>query len=249
MPAKIDEIAADVFRLSVYVPQFNLEFNSFLVRDDEPLLFHTGMRQLFPEFKDAVSKLIELDDLRWISWSHFESDECGALNYWLAVAPSAEPVCSTVGALVNLSDFASKPARFLEQGESFVTGRHKFRYISTPHVPHGWDAGVLFEETGKTLFCSDLFHQEGESMPITRNDIIDSCRNVLIRYETSPFASYLPYNHNTDRVLNELADLKPRMLAAMHGSSYNGDCSKALRSLNEVFREVLGTSARPATAA
>jgi flavorubredoxin len=144
--ARIDEIAPDLFRVSIYLPQFDLQFNHFLIKDDEPLLFHTGMRRMFPEVRQAVARLIDPAALRWISWSHFEVDECGALNEWLAVAPRAQAICSQVGAAVNIEDFANRPPRGLSKDDVIETGRHTYRFVPTPHLPHGWDAGVLFEE-------------------------------------------------------------------------------------------------------
>ncbi len=155
---RIAEIAPDVYRICVLYPEINLQFKHFLIKDDEPVLFHTGLRRMFPEVREAVQTLIDPARLRWISWSHFESDECGALNDWLAIAPNAEPACNMVGALVNVNDFASRPARILGADEVLTTGKYRFRYVCTPQLPHGWDAGVLFEETNQTLFCSDLFH-------------------------------------------------------------------------------------------
>lgn len=242
MPATVSEIARDIFRLCVYVPEFNLQFSSFLVRDSEPLLFHAGMRRFFPDLRAAVAKLIRLQDLRWISWSHFESDECGALNDWLGVAEKAEPVCSMIGALVNMGDFANRTARFFQPGEGFETGRHRFQYIPTPHLPHGWDAGVLFEQSTRTLFCSDLFHQTSVCEPLIDGDIIGRARQVLVENESSPFAGYVPYTQRTEPTLNTLADLKPQTLAIMHGSSYRGNCGQALRDLGVVFKEVLSTN-------
>jgi len=157
--ARIDEIAPDLFRISIYVPQIDLQFNHFLVRDEEPLLFHTGMRRMFPDVRDAVARVLDPATIRWISWSHFEVDECGALNDWLAIAPRAQAACSQVGVLVNLEDFAARRPRGLTRDEVIDTGRHRFRFIPTPHLPHGWDAGVLFEENSRLLLCSDLFHQ------------------------------------------------------------------------------------------
>jgi flavorubredoxin len=170
--AQIDEITEDLYRISIYVPQFDLQFNHFLVRDAEPLLFHTGMRRMFPEVRDAVARVIDPATLRWIGWSHFEVDECGALNEWLTIAPQAQPVCSQVGAAVNLEDFSIRPARGLARGEVIETGRHRFRWVPTPHLPHGWDAGVLFEETDRVLLCSDLFHQIGQLEAVTHSDVL-----------------------------------------------------------------------------
>jgi flavorubredoxin len=232
----ITEIAPDVYRISLYVEQFDLQFNHFLVNDDEPLLYHAGMRRMFPSLLEQVSKLIEPEDLRWISWSHFEVDECGALNEWLRVAPRAEPACSQVGALVNLSDFAERPAKGLQRGEVLATGRYRFRFHPTPHLPHGWDAGVLFEETNGTLFCSDLFHQIGNVEPLTESDVVlERSRAAAIGYQAGPLMDYVPYTPKTKRLLHELADFAPRTLAIMHGSSFRGDGGHMLRQLDSVF--------------
>src|SRR5512141_2156174 len=139
--ANIYEIAPDVYRFSIYVPEINLAFNHFLVKDDEPLLFHTGSRAMFPVLREMVAKVIDPTTLRWIGFSHFESDECGALNQWLQAAPSAQPFCSFVGAMVMVNDFADRPPRALSDNEVLSTGKHEFRFLATPHVPHGWDAG------------------------------------------------------------------------------------------------------------
>ena len=236
----VTEIARDVYRISVYVPEINLAFNHFLVRDDEPLLFHAGLRAMFPLVREAVSQVLDPATLRYIGFSHFESDECGALNEWLGVALHAEPVCGLIGAMVSVNDFSSRPARSLTPDAALATGAHTFRFIPTPHVPHGWDAGVLFEETQRTLFCSDLFHQWGEREPLTSGSIIDRCRDALLESEAGPFANYIPYTHHTGRILAGLADLNPQTLAVMHGSSYSGDGAQALHSLAEVMKDVLG---------
>src|SRR5947208_6796757 len=151
------EIAPEIYRLAVFVPEINLEFSHFLVRDEEPLLFHAGLRSLFPLLRDEMSRLIDPSKLRHIGFSHFESDECGALNQWLEQAPSAQPVCGLVGAMVSVNDFSIRPARVLTRDDLLETGRYRFRFLPAPHVPHGWDAGVLFEVSEKALFCSDLF--------------------------------------------------------------------------------------------
>ena len=161
METKTTEVAPDVFRICTMISEFNLQFCQFLVRDEEPVLFHTGMRSLFPLVRDAVAKVVDPGDIRWISFSHFEADECGALNEWLEIAPRATPLCGLVGAMVSVNDFASRPARVLEPDESLETGKYRFQYRATPQVPHAWDAGLLFEEANGTLFCSDLFHQLG----------------------------------------------------------------------------------------
>jgi len=241
--ASTTEIARDVYRISVFVPEINLEFSHFLVRDDEPLLFHTGLRSMFPVLRDEVSRLVDISKIRHIGFSHFESDECGALNHRLELAPAAQPVCGLVGALVSVNDFSIRPARVLTRDDVLPTGRYRFRFIPTPHVPHGWDAGVLFEESERTLFCSDLFHQWGQREPTTADSIIEACKDALVQTEASPFANYVPYTHHTGRVLESLADYKPQTLAAMHGSTYYGDGAQALRDLASVMRDVLGPKA------
>jgi flavorubredoxin len=238
--AKITEIAPNVFRISIYAAWADLQFNHFLVKDQEPVLFHTGLRGMFPEVRDAVSTLINLGDLRHISFSHFESDECGALNEWLTVSPKADVVCGQLGALVCVNDFIGRQARALADGETFSTGEYRFRYCRTPHLPHGWDAGVLFEETQQTLLCSDLFHQTGDVEPITESDVMDRTRQAMLNYQAGILADYVPYNHLTSKNLRKLAELKPKTLAIMHGSSFRGDCARALGELDQVYRQVFG---------
>jgi len=236
----IDEIAPDVFRISTYVPEANLQFGQFLVRDEEPLLFETGMRALFPAVRDAVAKVIDPTTLRWVSFSHFEADECGSLNDWLTLAPRAQAACSLVGALVSINDFALRPARQLVDGEAFATGTKRFRFFHTPHVPHCWEAGILFEETGRTLLCTDLLHQNGERPPVGGPELLELSRQALVDYQKGPFANYLPYTRLTEPTLERLAALQPRTLATMHGSVFYGDGAKALRDLGRLYAELLG---------
>lgn len=235
----ITEIAPNVYRLSTYIPEIDLQFNQFLVKDDEPLLFHTGMKALFPVVREEVAGIIDPSLIRWIGFSHFEADECGSLNEWLQLAPAAQPVCSIVGALVSINDFALRPARGMADGETIVTGKHRFRFLQTPHVPHCWEAGLLFEETNGALFCSDLFHQCGNVEPLTESDVLGRARQTLIDYQAGPLANYMPYTKNTDGILQGLADLKPRTIAPMHGSAYIGDGQRAIRDLAVVMKEVL----------
>ena len=237
----VDEIAPDLFRISTFVPEANLHFNQFLVRDDEPLLYHTGMRWLFPAVREAVATLIDPAALRWISFSHFESDECGSLREWQTVAPQATAACGHVGKNVSVDDVvAARPARGLDDDEVFSTGKYRFRYLSTPHVPHCWDAGLLFEETQGTLFCSDLLHQNGKLEAITSADVVGRFRQTLETYERGPFAAYMPYTHNTPGILERLAKLQPGTLAVMHGSAFSGDGARAIRDMGAVLRDVLG---------
>jgi flavorubredoxin len=237
----LTEIAPDVFRISVFADAINLQFNHFLVRDEEPLLFHTGLRGMFPAVREQLAKVMDPAKLRWISFSHFESDECGALNEWLSIAPRAEAACGFVGALVSVNDFATRPARIVSPTEPIITGKYRFRYYPTPHVPHGWDAGVLFEENSSTLFCSDLFHHDGDVEPVTSSDILGRVRRTLTLYQQGPLANYMPYTPNTKRILHGLADLKPKLIATMHGSSYSGNGQHALRDLAIVMRDALDT--------
>ncbi len=235
----ITEIAPDVYRLSILNESIGLQFNHFLIKDEEPMLYHTGLRGNFAELNEAVKRLITPKDIRWIGWSHFESDECGALNEWLAASPGAQPICGALGATVNVNDFSNRPPRTLAPDESFSTGQRRFRFISTAHVPHGWDACVMFEETDRTLFCSDLFTHFGEVEPLTESDIVGRARESLENMQQSPFAYYIPYNARTSKVMTSLAELNPQLLATMHGSSFRGDGAQALRDLDEVLREVL----------
>jgi flavorubredoxin len=238
--AVIAEIAPDIFRISIFFQRANLQFNHFLVKDDEPLLFHTGLRGMHPEIREAVSKLINVSELRHIGFSHFESDECGSLNEWLAAAPGSDVVCSQLSARVNVNDFTGRESRALPDGGTFATGKYRFRCCATPHLPHGWDASVLFEETQKTLFCSDLFHQAGDAEPLTSADVVDRSRQSLKEYQSGILAAYMPYTPITRQNLKKLADLLPRTLAIMHGSSFAGDCARALDDLDLVLREIYG---------
>lgn len=240
--AGITEIAADLYRISIFVPQPGMQFNHFLVTDDEPLLFHAGYRAFFPELREAVARVLDPARLRWIGFSHFEPDECGALNHWLETAPQAQAVCSEVGGIVTAPDFALRPPRGWKDGETFSTGKHRFRACSTPHLPHGWDAGLLFEETQQTLFCSDLFFHMGDPEPVTESDIVDRARREAVAMEGGPLAGSVPYTPRTSDILERLAALQPKLLATMHGSSFRGDGARALRDLNTVLRDVGGAS-------
>jgi len=234
----INEIAPDLFRISVYVPAFDMQFNHFLVRDEEPLLFHAGFKGMFPVLREAVASLIDATTLRHVGWSHFESDECGALNHWLELAPQAQPVCTLVGKLVSVDDFSIRPARGMTADEVLTTGKYRYRFYRSPHLPHGWDAGVLFEETRKTLFCSDLFHHFGDVAPVTSSDLIEPSRQAMARLQQGPLEGYIPYTRQSEGVLRSLAELKPETLAVMHGSSYIGKGEKLLTELAGVIKDV-----------
>ena len=240
---KVDEVGPDLYRISVFASEFQLQFNHFLVKDDKPLLFHAGLNAMFDDVREGVSQIIDPAELRWISFSHFESDECGALNRWLELAPNAETACSLLGALVSVNDFATKPARGLEDGDVLATGKYRFQLVRTPHLPHGWDAAVLFEQTAKTLLCSDLFHQVGDVEPLTGSDVVGRSREAMESYQAGPLADYAPYTHYTATLFDKLAALAPQRLAIMHGSSFEGDGTRALADLGVVFREVFGSKA------
>lgn len=237
---QITEVAPDLFRISTYIPEINLQFNQFLVRDEQPLLYHTGMKGLFPVVRDAVATILPPESVRWIGFSHFESDECGSLNEWQTLAPEATAICSLVAKLVSVDDvLAVRPARPLGDDEVLTTGKYRFRFVQTPHVPHCWEASMLFEETQGTLFCSDLFHQNGDVEPSTQSDVVGRFKETLLEYQQGPFANYMPYTANTNPILERLARLKPKTLAIMHGSTFEGDGEQAIKDLAQVLQEVL----------
>jgi flavorubredoxin len=240
----VTEIAPEIFRICTFLPELGMQFNQFLVRDREPLLYHTGMKAMFPAVRDAIAKVIDPARLRWIAFSHFEADECGALNEFLAIAPKAQALCSFVGAMVSVNDFASRAARGLQDGEIVAIGDKRLRFISTPHLPHTWEAGHLFEESTRTLFCSDLFHQDGELEAVieSESELIGRARKTLVRYQAGPFANYLPLTNMTGGQLARLGALRPGVIAAMHGSAFRGDGERAIGELGKVFGEVVGKS-------
>ena len=240
METRIDEIAPDLYRLSTYIARINLQFNQFLVIDDEPLLYHTGLRGMFPLVRDAVATVVDPAGIRWIGFSHFEADECGSLNEWLDLAPQAKPVCGKIGALVNINDYTGGRVHAMATGEVLATGRHRFQFLETPQVPHAWDASLLFEESSATLFCSDLFLQNGELCALTEEDVVETARQSLLAYEAGPLHHAYPYAAWTDDTLQMLAGLRPKLLAIMHGSSYHGDGGLALRQLAAMYAATLG---------
>lgn len=231
----ITQIAEELFRVSTPVPSGEIPggftFNQFLLVDDEPLLFHTGPRRLFPVTLKAVEHILPADRLRWIAFSHFEADECGALNEWLAVAPRAEPLCSQIGALVSVTDVADRAPRGLADGETLRLGRRTVRWMDAPHVPHAMECGYLYDETDGVLLCGDLFSQPGNEVPA----LTESAEDVWVPSETMrqgfPYAAV----RNGPHILDRLARLEPRMLACMHGSSYRGDGGGLLRRLRDAL--------------
>jgi flavorubredoxin len=191
MQTKITEIADGIYRLSTFVPDIappaGFTFNQFLVLGDEPLMFHTGLRKMFPLTRDALSRIISPERLKWIAYGHFEADECGAMNEWLAVAPQAQAAHGQTGCMVSLNDFADRIPRVLVDGETIDLGGKRVRFIDTPHIPHGWDAGVLYEETAGTLLCGDLFTQLGNDTALTHGDVVGPAiaAEDLFRYSAS----------------------------------------------------------------
>jgi flavorubredoxin len=234
---RIDEIADDIYRISTPIPPnpglpAGFTFNQFLIVDDQPVLFHTGLRRLFPLVKEAVASVMPVEKLRWISFSHFEADECGALPEWLAVSPHAAPLCGRIGAVVSINDFSDRPARALADGDIVDIGKRRLRWFDTPHLPHGWDAGYLSESTTRTLFCGDLFTQPGDKHePVTDGDILgpSEAMRAEMEYFSNPRAAGVQ--------IERLAHTEPALLACMHGASYRGDGSARLRELARALGE------------
>ncbi|RJF85843.1 MBL fold metallo-hydrolase [Sphingomonas cavernae] len=233
METRIDEIANAIFRFSTFVPEIEapagLTFNQFLVLGDEPLLFHTGPRRLFPLVRDAVSRLMPVERLRWITFGHYEADECGSMNEWLAVAPRAEVAHGMTGCNVSLIDMADRTPRVLADGEIIDLGSRRVRYLDTPHVPHGWEAGLIFEETTDTLLCGDLFTQYGNGPALTEGDIVGP---AIAAEDTACFSALNP---GMGATIRRLAALTPRTLALMHGPSFAGDSPAALAALADDY--------------
>ena len=232
MDTTINEIADGIYRFSTFVPEVGptgFTFNQFLIDDDEPLLFHTGSRGMFPLVSSAVSTVVPLDRLRWITFGHLESDECGAMNLFLAAAPSAQVAHGGLGCMVSLNDLADRMPMPMEDGQVIELGRHRVRHIDTPHVPHGWDARALFEETTGTLFCGDLLSQVGDVPALTSDDVAGAAVSAEDMFQAS---SITPISAPTVR---RLADLSPSTLAIMHGSSFAGDCAQQLHALADDF--------------
>ena len=240
MKSKVTEVARDTFRISTFHPDYGIQINQYLIRDDEPFLMHTAFKKIFPVTLEAIATVIDPATLRWVGFSHFESDECGALNEWLRIAPRAQAACSFVGATVMVNDFADRPARALADDEMLAIGRHRLRFLSTPHVPHSWDAGVFFDETEQTLLCSDLFFHPGDPEALTESDIVGPAREAVVASLSGPMAKDMPYTSYTGSTLRRLAALKPRTLATMHGSAFRGDGERAMLDLAAVITDVLG---------
>ncbi|HEU4661473.1 MAG TPA: MBL fold metallo-hydrolase [Pseudolabrys sp.] len=240
MQTKIDEVADGIFRLSTFVPQIaepaGFAFNSFLIRGDEPLMFHTGLRKMFPLNREAVAKLIAPESLRWIAFGHYEADECGAMNEWMAIAPHAQVAHGQTGCLVSLNDMADRAPRVLADGETIELGGGKrVRYIDTPHTPHGWDAGVMYEESTGTLLCGDLFTQLGDNPALIHDgDIVGPAIAAEDLFQYSALAPGM------GSAIRRLAPLQPNTLALMHGPSFRGDGAAALNALADYYEKRTG---------
>jgi flavorubredoxin len=237
MDVQIDEIGDGIFRFSLYVPEIappaGFTFNHFLIKGDEPLLFHCGKRKMFPLLAPAVAGVLPLDKLRWITFGHFEADECGAMNEWLAAAPRAELAHGMLACRLSVADMADRPPRTLADGEVIDIGGRRVRYIDTPHVPHGWDAGVIFEETTRTLFAGDLFAHYGRGPALTTSDIAGPAT------ASTDINTATALGPTTAPTIRRLADLGPTTLAVMHGSSFEGDGGGQLRALAGVYDDRL----------
>ena len=236
MQTTVDEIADGIYRFSTCVPEVapgGFTFNQFLVAADEPLLFHTGPRGMFPLVAEAVAKVVPVESLRWITFGHVESDECGSMNMWLTAAPSAEVAHGALGCMVSLNDMCDRPPRPLADGEVLDLGGKRVRQIPTPHVPHGWEAQVLFEETTGTLLCGDLFSQVGNGPAVVTSDVVEPAMAAEAMFHATCLAPH------TASTLRSLGDLAPTTLAIMHGSTYQGDGRQALYDLATSYESLL----------
>ncbi len=239
MTTKVDEIAPRIYRLSTLVPEIGptgFTFNQFLLDDDEPLLFHTGHRSMFPSVREAIERILPVERLRWITFGHVESDECGAMNLLLAAAPRAQVAHGGLGCMVSLNELADRLPRALADGEIIELGDKRVRHIDTPHVPHGWEARVLYEETTGTLLCGDLFTHLGDGPALTEDDIVGPA------IEGEDAFSYSSLAPSTPATIERLAQFAPRTLALMHGSSFTVDCAGALRVLADNYRSRIASA-------
>lgn len=236
MQPTVDEIADDIYRISTWIPDVSPEgftFNQFVVRGEESLLFHTGPRMLFPFVAEAVATITPIETLRWITFGHLEADECGSMNMWLAAAPASEVAHGSLGCEVSLNDMCDRPPRALEEGAVIDLGGKRLRQISTPHVPHGWEAQVLFEEATSTLLCGDLFSQVGAPPALTTDDVIDPAMAAEAMFHATCLTP------QTALTLRSLGDLDPTTLGIMHGSSFQGDGRGALYELAAAYEGLL----------
>jgi len=236
MQTTTHEIADGIYRFSTWIPDISPDgftFNQFLIAGDEPLLFHTGPRGMFPLVAEALATVIPVESLRWITFGHVEADECGSMNMWLTAAPHSQVAHGALGCMVSLNDLCDRPPRALEEGEVIDLGGKRVRQISTPHVPHGWEAQVLFEETTGTLLCGDLFTSVGAGPALTTNDIVDPALAAEGMFHQTALAPH------TATTLRSLGDLAPTTLAVMHGSSFQGDGKQALYQLAASYESMI----------
>ena len=235
MHTNVHEIADGVYRLSTTVQEAapgGFTFNQYLLDGDEPMLFHTGARGLFPLVSEAVGKVIDVTKLRWVSFGHVESDESGSMNQWLAAAPAAEVAFNPLGVMVSLNDLADRPPVMIDPEATYDIGGHRMRYIPTPHVPHGWEAQVVFDEATRTLFSGDLFTQTGEGPAIVHDaDIIQPAIDAEDLFGATSLTA------QTAPTIRRLAELEPRTIALMHGPAFAGDCRRALLDLADAYDE------------
>jgi flavorubredoxin len=242
---RIDEIAEGIYRISTHMPEIappaGFTFNQFLIAAEEPLIFHTGMRAVFPAISEAITRVVPVERLRWVTFGHVEADECGAMNEFLAAAPHAEVAHNTLGCLVTLNDLASREPRPMDDGETLDLGgsqvRRIVRNINTPHVPHNWEARLLFEEHTRTLFCGDLFTHLGNGPAVTGDNLVE------LSLEAEGMFRQISCLTAVTTALRSLADLQPTTLAVMHGSSFNGDCAGALKDLADGLESHFGPEA------
>jgi len=225
----VHEVAEGIYRINtpvVFEGGLEFSFNQYLIADDEPLLFHTGPRKMFGLVREAVASVLPVESLRYVGFSHVEADECGSLNEWLAAAPQAAPLCGQVAGMVSINDMADRGPRVLADGELLALGRHRVRWMDTPHLPHGWEAGLLTEESTRTLLCGDLFTQAGGDLPaVTEADILGP--SEVFRSQMD----YFSHTKNARDMLERLAATEPTTLACMHGSAWQGNGAQLLRSL------------------
>jgi flavorubredoxin len=229
METRLTEVADGVHQLTTHISEMDFSFNQYFVNGEEPLLFHTGGRGLFPLVSEAVGRVTPIDSLRWITFGHVEADECGSMNDWLGVAPQATVAQGVIGCMVSLNDLADRPPRPLADGEVLDVGGHRIRWIDMPHVPHAWENGIVYDETTRTLFCGDLFTQMGAYTAVADGDIV----GPAIRAEDVYHAWSLAPNSGAS--VRRLAELDIATLALMHGPAYTGDCRAALLDLADNF--------------
>jgi flavorubredoxin len=241
MTVRIDEIADRIYRLSTFVPEIGpagFTFNQYLIDDEQPLIFHTGHRASFADLAAAVSSILPIERLRWVTFGHVEADECGAMNQFLAAAPQAQIAHGALGCMVSLNDLADRPPVPLTDGQILDLGHHQVRHIDTPHVPHAWEARVLYEETTNTLLCGDLFGQLGDGPAITSDDLVEPAGQAEDLFRASCLTP------DTAPTIRRLAELAPTTLAVMHGSCFSGDGSKALHALADDYQNRLAAGSR-----